>query len=646
MMWSEHKQQPRMTPLYIDCETYSELDIREVSTARYTDTCELLIVAWALDHFAVKVWDVVQGPDRSDELQLDIALADRLVAANSTFDRQVLSRCLPYVPVDPAQWDCLFVRAYRAGLPKVGLADLCAFVGLPEEQTKMQEGKALIRTFTRPRTPTKHLPQTRWMPQDKPERWGQFLAYAVRDVVALRAVWSLLPSINDSEFEREVWLLDQLVNARGWPIDIETVKHACNLIDEAKSTLETELRTITDMTIETVDQLDRIKQLLNVDDLTAENVELLLQRADWTPIQRRVLEIRRDASRATNAKFFALRAATSHDQRIRYTLQYGGASRTLRWSGRKFQPQNLIRAPKEYPSPLVAGLLSCKPDLQLLQSTFATAPLDLLAYAIRGMVLAPPGTRLVTGDLSQIEARMVCWLAGHQSMLNVFADPEQDPYVYAAQRIHSDSRQLGKVLTLACGFGMGGLKFRATAAKAPYHLALSEVEAEANVRAWRETNKPIVDYWHAMDAAVDTAMRSPGWHLTECRRHNLTVFNHGGIRYLGIQLPSGRWLLYPHVHRDEYDQVAYSGTTGVVRGYGGLWVENVTQACARDVLAHGMLRAHAAGFNLVGHVHDEVIAEERERSPEQLRECLTQLPAWATGLPLAAECRVTERYTK
>ncbi len=281
--------------------------------------------------------------------------------------------------------------------------------------------------------------------------------------------------------------------------------------------------------------------------------------------------------------------------------------------------------------------------------------LETLAYGIRGAIRAAPGHHLVIGDLSQIEARMVSWLAGNEPMLRVFADPDRDPYLYTADRIGAKGeqrRQLGKVLVLACGFGMRGQTFVDTAAAAPYYVVMTLDEGEAVVAAWRAENPLIENYWYRLGDACIEAVETGD--VVACLKHWVTTFTHAGVRYLGISLPSGRWLLYPNVKLQAGSrgrpQIVYTGMKGPTRTYGAKLVENTTQASARDVMAHGMLIAEADGFRPVGHVHDEVICEQpvddEVHTPDRLEQCLTVVPPWAEGLPLAAECKQSERYAK
>lgn len=642
-----------LLPLWVDTETYSDLDIRAVGTARYTEHCELMVVTWALGDEPVRTWDLLspKAPDMREELRAAVARASRLIAQNAIFDRRVLTRHLDFIPRDPDRWDCLMARSARAGWTKFGLAYMGVAVGLQTYEVKKTEGKRLIRMFCVPRRPTKNIPQARYLPEHKPQEWRDFLSYAQQDVVALRAIWQRLPGVNDTVEERDCWVLDQHINDRGWPVDRQAVDNACRIIDAGTDAITRELTRITAGEVTSVSQIARIRAFLadrgvKTQKLDATAVTELLKRVPDSAA-RRVLELRREGARATNHKYTALAHALSDDDRLRGSFQYGGAARTMRWSGRKFQPQNLIRPPKNFPAELIAGALRAGLDWETLSRISARPPFELLAYGIRGVIRASKGMRLVLGDLSQIEARLVCWLAGHQEMLDVFADPDTDPYVHTAQRIGSTNRQLGKVLVLACGYGMGGDKFTDTANAAGVEVDLEQ--GGKYVKAWRSANQPIVSFWYSLEEAALAALREPGTFFG-CRRLRLLYEPLADVPYLGIQLPSGRWLLYPHARVDVTGQIVYAGRGFDVRAYGGQLVENVVQATARDVLVRAMLAADKQGFHIVGHVHDEIVTEQAvddaDHGPEELHRLMVETPSWAKDLPLAAECRASERYGK
>jgi DNA polymerase len=130
--------------------------------------------------------------------------------------------------------------------------------------------------------------------------------------------------------------------------------------------------------------------------------------------------------------------------------------------------------------------------------------------------------------------------------------------------------------------------------------------------------------------------------------------------FLFLKLPSGRKLAYPQPHieiEDERNQVVVFADNAAGQfkdcrhgngAYGGLWTENVVSGIARDLLADAMLRLEAAGYPIVLHVHDEVVAEVREKfgSTEEFTHLMTRKPVWALELPVAASAWTGSRYCK
>jgi DNA polymerase len=242
-------------------------------------------------------------------------------------------------------------------------------------------------------------------------------------------------------------------------------------------------------------------------------------------------------------------------------------------------------------------------------------------------------------------------------VLAVLADPKQDVYVFAANKIGSKDRQLGKVLTLACGYGMGPIKFRDTAAG--YGLKLTLKEARTAVLGWRKANAAITGIWQETEQAVHRAIAVVG------SVHTVGAFLKvaANKECLMVQLPSGRAIRYwrPSVVqvKKKVDTVDEDGevvtierdskevrffTCGrdashmdVESTYGGKLVENITQAVARDLLAHALL-ALDDRYPVVCHVHDSIASEvpAGSGSVEEFCSIMATVPAWAPGLPLAA----------
>lgn len=172
-------------------------------------------------------------------------------------------------------------------------------------------------------------------------------------------------------------------------------------------------------------------------------------------------------------------------------------------------------------------------------------------------------------------------------------------------------------------------------------MGIEEHELQPIVDAWRDANKNVVDFWWRIDQAAIDAIRTG----RPQRVRAVTLRMRAGA--LTITLPSGRALVYPAArlgtNRFGKPSVTFNGI-GLNRKlqreetYGGKLTENITQAVARDLLAHALGAVAAAGHRIVMHVHDEIVVEAPpETTVDTICDLMAQAPAWATGLPLAAD---------
>ena len=306
---------------------------------------------------------------------------------------------------------------------------------------------------------------------------------------------------------------------------------------------------------------------------------------------------------------------------------------------------------------------------------------------------------IARGDYSQIEARVICWLAGAEWKLDAFraADAKTGPdvYIVAAAGIYrvpqSDiskddpRRQVGKVSELALGFQGGARALQAMAKGYGLKIPRWDFDAEAWRKAWgdtpapepvagtdewikrewRRSNPEIVTMWRNLESAAVSCMRDkPGTETFTC---NGRIRFKRNSRAVGMRLPSGRTLFYwsPKLTQrrtpwgDWKAAITYRGENSQTHRwdeeslYGGLIAENAVQATARDIMADSLLRFEAAGLPPVLSVHDEGIAEApKSRFPtagdakRAIEAVMRQAPSWATGLPIAADASADERYLK
>jgi DNA polymerase len=333
-------------------------------------------------------------------------------------------------------------------------------------------------------------------------------------------------------------------------------------------------------------------------------------------------------------------------------FQFCGAGRTGRWSGRGVQVQNLPRIPKGFSSERFYDMaLACviRGDGVAFDAVTPAPALDCVSWSLRSCLKATDDQKVLWSfDFSQIEARVLAWLAGQQDVLAVFASGD-DVYVWAASQFGSKDRQLGKVLILALGFGMGAIKLKETALKA-YGVRLTAGQAERFKDGWRRSNARIVDFWYEMENAAQQAILNRG-----------RVYAVGGsgvaftctARTLQMRLPSGRVLYY---HKPRLDQATGSivywgaevgGRWVEQRTWGGKLAENATQAAARDIMSEAMLRAwRRNAFVPCMTVHDELVytLDRAANGWSHMEALMLEAPPWAGGLPLAGEHKIMRRY--
>jgi DNA polymerase len=640
--------------LWLDLETFSEVPIRS-GTSRYAEGAEVLLSAFAVDDDPVEVVEglpaVVTSLARS---------ADKVVIHNARFDRTILLH--QGIDLDIRKVHCTQAQARSVGLPGA-LGTLCDILGVPVDKAKDKQGRSLIQLFCKPLP--KNRKERRATKQTHPVEWARFVDYAGLDVDAMREVYRRLPIWNYQGAERELWELDQLINERGFAIDLDLARAAIDAVASEQKRLGKRTVELTDGAVDSTNQRDELLRHLleqcgvSLPDMQKGTLERRLNDENLPDAARELIAIRLEASSTSVAKYQALVNGTSSDGRLRGALEFCGASRTGRWSGRLFQPQNLPR-PKHSNDEIEETIDALKEGVADIVFPDVIAR---CSSAIRGSIVAPEGKKLIVADLANIEGRVLAWLADEEWKLEAFRQYDRgegpDLYLVTAgqilgkrpDQVTKDERQAsGKVPELACGY-QGAVGAFSSMARL-YGLDLPEAEVLKIVRAWRARHPKTVNLWYVLEATAHDAVRNPGVTL-DCGR--LKLRRDGN--WLRMVLPSGRALCYPSPWIDVEDRnsLTYKGINQYSRKwerittYGGKLVENATQAVARDVLADSMLRAEEAGYPVVLSVHDELICETPDTNKftaEELVKIMTKNPAWADGLPLAAEGEEMKRYRK
>lgn len=693
--------------LWLDLETYSEVPITH-GTHAYAEGAEVMLFAWALDDGPVSVWDCTRCENMP--LPLEAVLNDPAVeiwAHNSHFDRTVLSHTYAQYYDEwadafwtPERWRDTQVQALVHGLPG-SLGALCEVLQVPVDQAKDKAGKQLIQLFCKPRPKNSKI--RRATRETHPVEWARFVKYAALDINAMREVHKRLPLWNYKGAELALWHLDQKINDRGVAVDLELVHAAIASVEHAQQALAERTQELTAGQVESTTKRDKLLAFVleehgvDLPDTQMATLERRIADPDLPPALRELLGIRLQASTSSTAKYKTLARATSADGRVRGTLQFSGASRTRRWAGRLFQPQNLPR-PVLDQEDIDLGIDAMKSRCaDLLYGNV----MELASSAIRGTLVAPKGRKLVVADLSNIEGRDQAWLAGETWKLNAFRayDAGTGPDLYKMaygksfgvkpEDVSKDQRQIGKVQELALGYegGVGafvtfaaayGIDLEALAKQAaraippetmgqahimlqwhrdqgrnpPSDLGLSDLAwlvCESFKLGWRSAHKAIASLWSELHAGVTQAIEWPG----QTVRIGMLKARRDG-NWLRIGLPSGSVMCYPSP-QVVGGQITYMGNNQYSRKwsrlktYGGKLFENVCQSVARDVLAHNMPAIEAAGYSIVLTVHDEVICEAPDTSDysaEHLASLLAANPPWAPDMPLAAAGFETDRYKK
>lgn len=652
-----------MRKLAIDIETYSSVDLGSAGVYAYTqaEDFDILLLGYAFDNDEVGVIDLA-SPGEDAEYRLRFIakyLTDpeiQKTAFNANFERTCLAEYLEYdLPAE--QWSCTMIQAMTLGLPG-NLAGVAEVLHL--EQQKMEAGKSLIAYFSKPCKPTaKNNNRTRNLPKHDPEKWELFKAYNKQDVVVeceIRRRLDKHPAIQ----EPKLWTLDQAINDRGIQVDRLLVEHAISLNTEYMNRLEIEASNLTGL--DNPKSVSQLKGWLSneegteIGSLNKKAIPDLMKSATGDNTQR-VLELRQELSKSSIAKYEAMQQAVCSDGRIRGLFQFYGANRTGRWAGRLVQMQNL---PQNHLVNLDdARELLRMGEYEALEMIFDSIP-NTLSQLIRTAFIPSPGCRFVVADFSAIEARVIAWLAGEKWRQEVFATHGKIYEASAAQmfRVPVESikkgdplRQKGKVAELALGYQGGP---NALVKMGAIEMGLNEDELPKLVRMWRNANSMIVKFWADVEEAALSAV--------ENLQPTKIQF---GIRFavsdgmLFVRLPSGRRLTYvnPRIEANRFGKTAlqYDGMDQMTRKwgpketYGGKLVENIVQAVARDCLAESMLRLAGAGFDIVAHVHDEVILDvpvTRCNALQEACDIMGQPISWTPGLLLRADGFETPYYKK
>lgn len=674
--------------LNLDFETASTLDLRACGAHRYAKhaSTHVLCASYSLDGgTTVKRWRA--WDDEPMPAELFRALCDReclIRAWNAEFERLILKHVL-HMDIDARRFRCTMARARSMALPGK-LENVARALNLPVQK----QDAAIMLKWCKP------LDGGGWA--DDPVEYEKLCSYCDDDVRVEALASDSVREFSDEEVED--YAITAEINDAGIMIDRALANGAQRYATAELADICARIAVITDDVVTTPKQFARIKDWLQPrlpDDWKLEadprtqkisfdkraREELLdAPPDDFEPEILEFIELIDDAGRASTAKFKAMQdRADPVDDRVRGSYILNGAGQTNRFSAQGLQTQNMIRATLPDAERVIEGILSGVDTNRLIELARDDDDderpdfnvLTILSRCLRPSIIAAEGKALVWGDWSAIEARVNPWLSNQPTalpLLDVFRRGE-DVYIRqamatfncAAEDVDKERRQTGKVQILSFGFG-GGVGAMLAMARA-YGITMSAGTAEFLKQAWRASNPWGPAFWIELETAMMNAMRHPD-----------TVFVAGRVQYmlsnsgLWCVLPSGRVLCYPLAAIEIVDgrfgpqecvtamKASRQPRKGVrkwprMKLWGGFACENITQAEAASLLRYGLRelrRQHPNDFDVIGHSHDEILREVPEtRAVEamaELERIMSTPPAWATGLPLAAECGHGLSYSK
>lgn len=491
-------------------------------------------------------------------------------------------------------------------------ADLAAFCGIPRS---LKGASSVALGIEISKDTRDNMSGKRWEDMT-PEFKQEVIDYAAKDSQLCLDLWATL-SPSWPEHEREISRMNREALQKGIPIDQPLLKSYANQLSVRLFEAEQAIPWIGDKSplSRTAFNDECRKQGLTPpeslalsDDDANEWIEKNCVEHLWIAAVR---EWRRVNALQKKIKSFDL--ATMADGRYYGALTYFGAQQTGRFSGSggNLNLQNLAQG-------------------------------EMFGVDIRKLIKAPKGKTLLVADLSQIEVRTLCWLANDKAMLDSIANTEDIYHSFAVKfgiwaddngpiSVGSPSlRHLAKTMTLGCGYGTGAAKFAQMA-------KLDLPAAQQAVSRYRTTMKRIVMYWNFLDKLAKVAA--------------------GEGKPLALSLPSGRTLNYgvPFVAETVHGtglfcKIYKQSQKQVMKIWGGILAQNLSQALARDILSDMLLRIEKEGLSILFHVHDEVIIEVDTERAEEAKEIVERImstaPEWIPDIPVTSKAKLLTRYEK
>ncbi|MBK7363053.1 MAG: hypothetical protein IPJ01_12220 [Micavibrio sp.] len=633
--------------LFGDFETWGPVDITTEGADKYARKAGVLLFSYRFSHWPAGQVKFIENFDRRKLTVKDFPaeitkFRGLFVAHNWSFEHAIFSHCLPYLKhfADPTNYICTAATARRMGLPG-SLFDAAKALNLPNQKEKA-EGSRLIRLYSIPDKAGKFRP----IPDSDRATWRH---YGGADVLAMESIFNTLPRLDQDAFEGPVFRLDQKINLRGLRIDTGAVKKIRTAYGAIVAKAEKDARKLCGVEASgtlTATSAAGFKRWLGehgarVDNVQAATLADVLRKTKSDKVKK-AIGFREILAAAGPKKLDSMLTFAGLDERVRHAFFYFGGH-TGRWSGRGPQFQNYVRAASKDWQKTFADVVAGR-------GTVA----DVNAL-LRGCIVPGKGRRFAVGDFSAIEARGLFYLAGDKLGLATFAAgrdiyKEQAARFYgvAAGSVNATQRQIGKAQILGLGYGMG--KDRFTDYAATYGVTLTAEQAAHAVALYRETFRAVPQFWRDCEQAFKVAVHTGSATQGDGPRRIVWKLS-ADKRFLRVALPSGRPLYYFRPRLSASGEMTVALPRGGIQTlWGGVIVENLVQAFSRDLLAASMVTADRAGLDICGTVHDEIICETPTKNAKadlkKLEKAMSVAPAWAERFPLAAECKILERYGK
>lgn len=653
--------------LYIDFECYSKVDLTARGSMRYArdPSTQILCMGYAFDDDAPIVW-TPKDDTLPEDVRVHVEVGGKVYAHNMTFDFRIWN----YIGHEQLGWPVLSLDQCIDSMA------ICQTYGVPASLA--QAGEAL--GITMPKSAAgKALIKQLCMPDKngiQPSPFGPLLTkfrelyeYCRRDIVAMRQIVHRLPRKVLIPREQLLWELTYEMNSYGLPVDVKTILAIVAAVEQHVERASLDIPRLSGGAFRTMGQVAKIREWCEVngytmDSLDAAAVKEGLKDPTCPPKVKKVLELRQELGSSSTAKYKKLKDLV-YKGHVYDNLQFHGAA-PGRWAGRGFQVHNLPRAsvedPEAYISCFHCDTESFGPDTQYVAKAL-----------IRPMIQAPPGYMLLVSDYSGIENRLLHWHAFDEEALIDFRNGIDQYKTMASARYHVDykevnkaQRQMGKVIILGCGYGMGKDKFKDTAYD-QFGLVVSNEESALAVKAYREKYYKVKELWDGLKLAAVKCVLSGQKQTYNRITFGLSKVN--GIVWLAMLLPSSKCIYYmgpsvEQLHIPGYEDMGrvptithwgvnpYSKKWSRLKLIPGRITENAVQGSAREVMGQGMLNVKERMPEVIQRatVHDEDISMIREDDirPDTLgrfNDCLCDIP-WADGLPLKAEGWIGKRYRK